>query len=478
MKGRKMKFKKGATSFYIVAFSTLILVIIAASFTAVILSEMTRTANDDLAQSAYDSALAGVEDAKLALYNYQKCLKNSNSIQERAPDGNGIVTCEEIMYWMNRPSCDMVAKILGRITERSNGSEVLIEEKKVSGQNEDNMQQAYTCSMISGSLDRVTFTLSSSDTKVVRVKLGKDDEGNQIHAQDIKKVKVSWYSGKDNESNGASSYSFSNINNGNNSGIVFPSLSESAIPPMISVGLVQTAENFTMSQFTETTSTATNRATLFLVPNGTDNNGNTSLGSRSITNAQEGDIVGNYIRAEDDTTLNEKNVVGADLLVKSNDRRVKNLPIAVNCDASGSSEFACSSMLYLPDVIEGSRSDETFMFVISVPYGRPDTSFSLQFYCDETKPCGQESVAGGNGEQKPATLTGQLRIDSTGRANDLYRRVETILEAKGSEEDYPFPLYAIELLGNDTDGKGLLRLPGNTKCEYDEWGGNNPTCFR
>ena len=65
------KFKKGAASFYIVAISTLILVIIAASFAAVIISELTRTSNDDLAQSAYDAALAGVEDAKLAYYNYQ-----------------------------------------------------------------------------------------------------------------------------------------------------------------------------------------------------------------------------------------------------------------------------------------------------------------------------------------------------------------------------------------------------------------------
>ena len=63
---KKIKNKKGAASFYIVAFSTLIMVIIAASFAAIIISEVTRTSNDDLAQSAYDSALAGVEDAKLA----------------------------------------------------------------------------------------------------------------------------------------------------------------------------------------------------------------------------------------------------------------------------------------------------------------------------------------------------------------------------------------------------------------------------
>ena len=63
------KFRTGAASFYIVAFSTLILVIIAASFATAIVSEVMRSSNDDLSQSAYDAALAGVEDAKLAFNN-------------------------------------------------------------------------------------------------------------------------------------------------------------------------------------------------------------------------------------------------------------------------------------------------------------------------------------------------------------------------------------------------------------------------
>ena len=74
MTSTKKAFKKGAASFYIVAFSTLILMIIATSFAAIIISEITRTTNDDLSQSAYDSAMAGVEDAKLAFYNYQNCM--------------------------------------------------------------------------------------------------------------------------------------------------------------------------------------------------------------------------------------------------------------------------------------------------------------------------------------------------------------------------------------------------------------------
>ena len=181
MKKNWLKTKKGATSFYIVAFSTLILVIIAASFTAVILSEMTRSANDDLAQSAYDSALAGVEDAKLALYNYQKCLAEG-ATAEGANLGDGVNSCQDVMSLMEEPSCDMVAKILGRIAPDASG-EVLIEEQ-VSDENgtsssSNNLLQAYTCVKVSGVAKSYKSTLSGSDAKVVRVKLA-DKEAKEI----------------------------------------------------------------------------------------------------------------------------------------------------------------------------------------------------------------------------------------------------------------------------------------------------------
>ena len=89
----KKKFKKGAASFYVVAFSTLILVVIAASFATVVISEVIRGSNDDLSQSAYDAALAGVEDARLAYANYRRCLlKNTGAT---APNGDGSLTCAE-----------------------------------------------------------------------------------------------------------------------------------------------------------------------------------------------------------------------------------------------------------------------------------------------------------------------------------------------------------------------------------------------
>ena len=114
-----MKKKNGAASFYIVAFATLVMSIIAMSFAAIVISEFGRSVDSDLSQSAYDSALAGVEDAKIAILNYQSCLNQgytSGNINY-----NGKVTCEEIIYYMEHPDCDMVGHMLGRVREGEKG---------------------------------------------------------------------------------------------------------------------------------------------------------------------------------------------------------------------------------------------------------------------------------------------------------------------------------------------------------------------
>ena len=62
-KSTSIKTKKGATSIYIVAFTTMVLSILTISFVRIMVSEAQQTSNYDLSQSAYDSALAGIEDA-------------------------------------------------------------------------------------------------------------------------------------------------------------------------------------------------------------------------------------------------------------------------------------------------------------------------------------------------------------------------------------------------------------------------------
>ena len=439
MKKRKLSFKKGAASFYIVAFSTLILVIIATSFAAIIIAEITRTINDDLSQSAYDSALAGVEDSKVAFYNYQNCTSNGQVYPDELtldPE----ITCQDIVYWINHPDCDMVSHILGRIGKFEAGSEVTIQETNVA----NNMMQAYTCVKMDTVLDDYRATLSGTNTmRLVGVKL------DGVTADEIKAVKISWYSDINSDTYG-DKFSFTNFKESTSS-VVFPSLvsQKTAIPPTISFQLIQTNDQFNFSDFTVSVNDTTNRGTVFLVP--------TNNSTKAAANGT------NY----NGTYNGTENVIPASTLVKSNDKISKNLPNVVYCADEMNGPYACSATIMLPKPVGGKRNDDTFMIAVSLPYGRPNTDFELEFICDNL--CNEKIVMADDGTEETistdrATLKNvQVSVDSTGRANDLYRRVETRLES--TDTYFPYPLYAIQLLG---DGSGtLLKKDLNVVCEWN-----------
>ena len=409
----KMKFKKGAASFYVVAFSTLILLIIAASFTALVVAQITRTSNADLAQSAYDSAMAGVEDAKLAFYSYKNCLAQG-AVAKPVVEGEDL-GCDQIVYLMETPAendCGVIARILAR----NDGSEqVMIEES--AGNN--NMSQAYTCVKIQTKLNDYRATLSSDEQmKVIRPKF---DDG--VSAGAIKQVRISWGAVESNRTTSQ----FSSFNP------VFPSaanLTRALDPPVISFALLQAGDSFKLSDFGRVADGRTNRGMVFLVPKNQKEN----LSDESTT--------GYVYRSE-------KKIFASDF-VKSNDKVSKNLPYAIDCDPDAES-FLCSALIELPEPIEGTRSDENFVIVVSLPYGKPTTDFSLQF-CTGDGACDSsiaETAEGGSGG--PVGLKGmQMGVDSTGRANDLFRRVETRLE---EETDGVLSIMGpLELFGNGGDG--------------------------
>ena len=427
------KTKKGAASFYIVAFSTLILIIIAMSFAAVIISQMARTSNEDLAQSAYDSALAGVEDAKLAYMSYQKCVESGETATGISRDNK--VTCGEIIQWVeNESDCLSVAHILGRVSDNVDSEDVTGDKEgevqvKESSEAGNNMQQAYTCAKIETSLKDYRSTLNSSN-QVRVVKVGLDD----VNASDIKRVRVSWYS----DTNGSVA-TYSNFS-GNN--MLFPSLvtKQAATPPIISVGMIQTSGSFSMNDFEQTVGEkTTDRAMVYLVPTGNKN-------------LQDGDTSGRYTIA---FNAAGENSISAAQMAKSNDKVAKNLPYAVYCDTNAGNEFACSATLELPDPVGGNRNNDTFIFVISVPYGKPSTDFALEFFCDTACPSASSGTVA-EGASNQANLKGtQISVDSTGRANDLFRRVETRLEP--TDATFPYPLYAIQLLDPDSQNSTLKK---------------------
>lgn len=343
--------KKGAASFYIVAISTLILVIVVASFATLIVSQMERTSNADLSQSAYDAAMAGVEDAKLAYLNYKNCkaagYTAASSVTDGEPWNDDRDACSHILYYMNNPDCDMVAKMLGRTVNTTEGTAV---DEGV----RNNMQQYYTCVKINNQPQDQTKNLQPYETAVFKPVFASGS------ASEIKKIKVRW---------------------GGNSNL--------------SVTILQAPSGFNFDDFT------------FPSLNG-DNETGTNLGTVFLTSGD----------TEGDGSVSE------DIVMKSNDKTVTHsygLEEIGNKVYSAKCVDECVATISLPNLYgEGNRDRANGLFEIAI------MSFDSSSNSEEPV-----SISYLNGDDEPVSIENQFVVDSTGRANDLYKRVKVTLDAEG-----------------------------------------------
>ena len=131
MLNNKQWSKKGMVSIFVVIFTTMLIGIIALGFVRQMLLDQQRAINSDLADSAYDSAMAGIADAKRAIVHYEREICANGASGE----------CLNLLKSLNGTDCDAVQKILKRPT----GSEVKIATS--SGDSQD-LEQAYTCARI------------------------------------------------------------------------------------------------------------------------------------------------------------------------------------------------------------------------------------------------------------------------------------------------------------------------------------------
>lgn len=438
----KRRFKKGAASFYIVAFSTLILVVIATGFATVIMSEISRTANDDLSQSAYDSALAGIEDAKVAYSNYRRCKEAGVPTPSALTDGG--IKCDDILYWVEKKpnDCAMVGHILGKIPKNDDTGEVAIGGvKKTNTDGETTTNQAYTCVIINTDLRDYRTTLNEQKkVQTLRASMGKGKHNN------ADKIKISWYSVSKIKGTTDPTINTSTYIGFTNNRVVFPQgIEDTTVPPIVELQIVQTGDKFNLTDFdtADSSNMRTNRATLFLVP--TKNTDKRSEDGNNYIGIWNGD--------EASDAEKNKNIVRKEDVVKTNDHSISNKAFLAYCDPRPSTEFYCNVEIELPDVIGGTeRNNDTFMISINLPYQRPNTDFSIELcsrgVCNSPIPLNEvEETSDGTGIKK--ITNAQIAIDSTGRANDLYRRVESRLDTADTTFGSEFPYYALEVLGND-----------------------------
>ena len=117
--------ERGVTSLFIVIFAAILLSIITVSFIAMMVREQQRSTDNELSQSAYDAALAGVEDGKRVMIACR--------------DGSG-PACNAIAAHQ----CTTVIQA-GIQTGEANGEVILSSSTSTDGRALD---QAYTCVIV------------------------------------------------------------------------------------------------------------------------------------------------------------------------------------------------------------------------------------------------------------------------------------------------------------------------------------------
>ena len=352
-----MNTKKGMASLYVVLFATILFGVITLSFVRIITSESIQSMNDDLSQSAYDSALVGVEDAKIAVNKYYQCLSS----------GGNASSCGNLFGG----DCDTfyLKSYLGYDYE----GEVLVQESV-----SNNSDQAYTCVILSNTVPDYRSTLTSDTrTRVVSIGIG------STSLSEVKEIEFRWYS----EINGTE---FHNLDNNGK----FARKNEETTPPTISLSLLKTSANFNLNEYNN--STNSKYSTMILLPSSAEN------ATDTITQGQI-DYAGNS-----DAGANE--------------------PFLIKCTHG---EFACTAKLTGLNFEAGGNA----MLVVSLPYGDIVTDFAVTLKRADGSSINLENV--------------QISVDSTGRANQLYRRVESRLDP--ADIFFPYPQYEVELTGSSEE---------------------------
>lgn len=385
----------GAVSLFVVIFSMLLITVITVSFLRLMIADQRQATDNDLSQSAYDSAQAGVEDAKRALLRYQQACMDDPS------------DCDALSATLSTNECNagLRAHNVVKSGDESGGNGLQTGEIKVQ-QSENGgdatFDQAYTC---------VTMQLETKDY-VGSLSAGQSQLVPLVGDADFSTVTIKWYSKEDISSDDGS--------------LILPAVSTNPFteqsswnintPSALRAQLIQFGDSFTLSDFDIVNSSSESNAnTVFLYPTGE-------------AGATSGVFTGLDTR---------KPNANGDPGVKT--------PRAVQCQTSLSAGgYACSMSLRLPTPIGG--GDRTAFLRLTPFYNA--THYQVILSNGVPSPSGANTVL---------FKDVQPIIDSTGRANDVFRRVQSRVNLFNT--DFPYPDATIDITGNFCKNFGVSDDP-------------------
>lgn len=375
-----IKRQSGAVSLFVVIFSTLLITVVTVSFLRIMITDQNKASSNDLSQSAYDSALAGVEDAKRALLRYQKVCND-----------DGRAACDALALQLATTDCNSALRIGGIVP--SGDGEVLVQQ--TSSTNDAKLDQAYTCVILKLRTDDFIGTLSAGQSKIVPL-VAKNTDGSN----DYNSVQIEWFSIEDISSSGAYEVDLPEVSVMR----VLPLQAEwpANRPSILRTQLMQFGDSFRLTDFDATSGSRSNTNTLFLYPTSMVTAGTQNFVTRDTRASSVGETPPADQRAD--------------------------TPLPVNCRESLSTGgYACSVKLNLPQPVGG--GDRTAYLRIGSLYN--SSHFRVTMYKN-----GVLSKFDGV----------QPEVDSTGRANDLFRRVVNRVEL--IDNSFPYPDGALNTSGN------------------------------
>lgn len=229
--------ERGAVSLFVVVFCALLMTVLTISFIRLMIQEQQQATANDLSQSAYDSAQAGVEDAKRALL---LCQRGDTS------------ACDTL----DTKSCESVPDALGTAmpTNDQGNKEMIIQ----TGVGDESLNQAYTCVKVTRKTPDYPASLKTGMSKIIPLK----------GVKEFDTVELSWFAYDDFSSTGSSS---------RDTDLLFTDPADIKLPPasinawpknrpsLLRAQLMQFDKNgFTLDSFNNNAANKSNANTLFL----------------------------------------------------------------------------------------------------------------------------------------------------------------------------------------------------------------------
>lgn len=236
--------KSGAVSLFVVIFTALLITVVTVSFVRIMVQDQQQATVTDLSQSAYDSAQAGVEDAKRALLRLQSVCD---------ADSSG-AACTNAKSQVSSSTCNDAVATLNDVTVTGN-------EVKVQTGGANSLDQAYTCVKVELNTPDYLGELSNNSYNFIPLR-GVDSSFDT--------VRIQWFSPNDIDS------TYANFALQADAQTPLPLAWVPNKPPIIRAQLAQFDEEngFKLTDFNNTVfgSSQSNANTLFMYPSAVGKN--------------------------------------------------------------------------------------------------------------------------------------------------------------------------------------------------------------